>query len=98
MKIINIPEKFNTQVSNIIFIYIFPIKVWINLFINPFKIIPNMVRKYDRLDMSQFWSWLSENKENLDKKKILTTIRTYKQKIDALNKLFNLNINDFLYN
>ncbi len=55
-----------------------------------------MVRKYDRLDMSQFWSWLSENNEKLDKKKILTIIRKYKRKIDELNKLFNLNINDFL--
>ena len=72
------------------------LEVWIDLFINPFKIIPNRVRKYEQLDMSQFWSWLSENKENLDKKKILTAIRTYKQKIDELNKLFNLNINDFL--
>jgi len=72
------------------------LEVWINLFINPFKIIPNMVRKYNQLDMSQFWSWLSENKENLDKKKILTTIRNYKQKIGELNKLFNLNIDDFL--
>lgn len=72
------------------------LEVWINLFINPFNIIPNKIRKYDRLDMSQFWSWLSENKEKLDKKKILTTIRNYKQKIDELNKLFNLNIDDFL--
>jgi Fe-S-cluster containining protein len=71
-------------------------EVWINLFMNPIKMKPNMVRKYDRLDMSQFWSWLSENKENLDKKKILTAVRTYKQKINELNKLFNLNINDFL--
>ena len=57
---------------------------------------PNMVKKYERLDMSQFWRWISENKEDLDKKMILTNIRTYKQKINELNELFNLNISDFL--
>jgi len=72
------------------------LEVWINLFINPIEMKPNMVRRYDRLDMSQFWYWLSENKEKLDRNKILQTIQNYKRKIDELNKLFNLNINDFL--
>lgn len=72
------------------------LEVWMDLFINPLKIILNKVRKYEQLDMSQFWPWLSENKENLDKKKILTAIKSYKQKIDELNTLFNLSINDFL--
>jgi len=51
------------------------LEVWIDLFINPIEVRPNMVMKYDRLDMSQFWSWLSEKKEEIDRKKILTTIR-----------------------
>ncbi len=72
------------------------LEIWMYLFINPLKIVPNKVKEYKQLDMSQFWSWLSENKEIIDKKKILTAIRTYKQKVDELNKIFNLNINDFL--
>ncbi len=71
------------------------LEVWSNLIINPFELSPNMVKKYDRLDMSQFWRWLSENKEKLDWKITSKIIKTYKQKINALNELFNLNISDF---
>ncbi len=72
------------------------LEVWNDLFINPLIVNPNMVRKYERLDMSQFWAWLSENKEDLDKRWLKVTIRKYKQKINELNKLFNLKIDDFL--
>lgn len=72
------------------------LEVWSDLFIDPNKVKPNMVKKYDRLDMSQFWPWITESKEKLDRKKLLTKIRTYKRKIEALNKQFNLNLNDFL--
>ena len=71
-------------------------EVWINFFINPIKLEPNIVRKYDRLDMSKFWAWLKENKEDLNKKQILATLKIYKNKLDELNKRFNLNINDFM--
>ena len=72
------------------------LEVLIYLFINPIDLKPVMVKNYNRYDMSQFWSWLTENKEKFDKKRLLTTIRNYKQRIAELNKLFNLNINDFL--
>ena len=70
---------------------------WIDFFIPPFKIDPRMVRKYDRIDMSKFLSWLKENKDRLDRKKILNSIRQYKLRISELNNQFNITTNlDFL--
>jgi len=43
----------------------------------------------------RFWSWLSENKDILDRKKMLSTIQIYKNKVHDLNELFRLDINNF---
>lgn len=70
--------------------------IWKDLFINPLQIEPSFVNNYEQVDMSLFWSWLSENKTILDKQFILRTIRLYKSKVNNLNKLFNLNLSHFL--
>ncbi len=70
--------------------------VWNILFINPLELKPGDVRDYEQVDMSLFWSWIGENKENLDRKFILETVRLYKSKILDLNELFNLDIYNFL--
>lgn len=77
-------EKYLTLKFNIF------LEGWIDFFIDPNDIKPEMVKKHVRFDMSKFWSWLKENKANLDQKRVLNLIKKYKLRIKQLNTQFNI--------
>ena len=75
-------EKFN------MFLY-----VWGDFFIDLSIISPEIVKGYQRLDISQFWDWILENKNKISP---LKKVKRYKELLSKLYELYNFKIKKFL--
>lgn len=64
------------------------LKIWEDFIINPLEVRPDMVKHYNQLDFSQFWGWINDNKDKLDRKDCLLRIRKYKEEINQLKEKF----------
>jgi Fe-S-cluster containining protein len=76
------------QEKLLMFIYVLA-----DFFIHPGKVIPEIVKGYQRHDMSQFWGWILENKNKIS---ALKKIKRYKELLSKLHESFNFNIKNFV--
>ena len=70
--------------------------VWRILYIEPSVITPEKVKGYQRQNMSHFWEWILDNKNDIISiRGIRAKIIQYKDLLSKLHELYNFNIKFF---